>query len=679
MKSIILAGGFGTRLREVVKDLPKPMALIAGKPFLEHQIDYLRDQGLNDITLCVHYKSDNIKSYFGDGGRFGVNLTYSQEEVPLGTGGAIKLAQKYIDDTFFVLNGDSYSDVNLSDFNEFHNTHKGLASMVLTRSDNVKEYGSVMLTGDKITDFLEKSGSPSGLVNRGIYLFNPEIFKQIPEGKKVSLENELFPNLARQGDLYGQVHDGYFMDIGRPETYERFRQDFLKKLQTTDNRTVREAMKILDLNRTDLLLITCPDGKLQGVLNDNIIRRYLINGGDVDENVSKAMVKHLEKIGRTSYSDEENFNILLSGTRHLPILDDNGRIADIRFHNEEIEVQKLPVVRGKVPLRISFAGGGTDIPYFFEKYGGVVISTTIDKYCHLTAARRADSKLVIESDMLENELVLDTKDLKYDGNFDLVKAVFNVVKPNFGVDLYLHNDVPPRRGLGSSASLAVLVTQALGELQGRRFDDESLAETAYRVEVDELNIRGGKQDQYVAVFGGFNWMEFVNGDKKIMHPLRLKDSTIDELKSHLTLCYTGSQHYSSEQHKSQEKSFQEDEAQVTRKLQSLKDVATGIKENLLSATPNFERIGELLHESWERKRELSPHVTNEKIDRLYDLGIKSGIFGGKLLGSGGGGYLLFFHPPKKKNQLVKMLASEGGEILDFNFEQRGSRVWPVES
>ena len=678
MKTLILAGGFGTRLREIVSDVPKPMAMIAGKPFLEHQINFLRNQGLGDIVLCVHYMADKIKSYFGDGFGLGVNITYSEEDTPLGTAGAIKLTEKYTDGTFLVLNGDSYSDVDFSEFSRFHKSiDKGLCSLVLTETKENSPYGNVLMQGDRVIGFSEKSQIQGDLINTGIYLFEPKIFDHIPPGRRVSLEREIFPELAREGKLFGQVHSGYFMDIGRPETYNQFRKDFLSKLQSHENINIRDAMRIINDNRTDLLLIIDKERKLLGVLNDNIIRRFLISGGQVEQKVSEAMVRDPKKIGRVS-DEESKLYELVSGTRHLPILDDKGRVYDIKFHSEEVKGKDFPTVRGKSPLRISFGGGGTDLPYFFEEHGGVVMSSTIDKYCRVTAQKRADSKIVIESDMVDKEIVLDSRNLKYNDEFDVLKAIFNILKPGFGVDFHLRNDIPPGRGLGSSASFAVLVTKVLGELQGTEYDDQSLAEIAYGAEVEELGIRGGKQDQYAAVFGGFNWMEFERGDKKIIHPLRLKEDTIDELEDHLTLCYTSSSHDSGNQHERQEKYFQENKEELVRRLNVLKKIAIEIKENLLSAKPNFVRIGELLHESWQYKRRLVGDLSNSRVDRLYNVGIRNGAYGGKLLGSGGGGYILFFRPPIKRNQLERTLQEGGGEILDFNFETRGTRVWFVD-
>ena len=171
MKAVIFAGGFGTRLKSVVKDVPKPMALIAGKPFLEHQIRFLKEQGITDIILTIYYMADKIKSYFGDGKRFGVDITYSEEEFPLGTGGAIKKAEKYIDDSFFVLNGDSYSQIDLKEFLEFHKSRKSNFSISLTTSKNFIDYGNVIIDGNKIVEFSEKAHSGNNLINTGVYIF----------------------------------------------------------------------------------------------------------------------------------------------------------------------------------------------------------------------------------------------------------------------------------------------------------------------------------------------------------------------------------------------------------------------------------------------------------------------------------------------------------------------------
>ena len=575
-----------------------------------------------------------------------------------------------------MLNGDSLLDVDLRGVSDFHNCRgNALGTLVFTEVDDVSGYGSILMNGDVIEKFVEKGLGGRGMVNTGIYVFSKDFFDRIPVGKSVSLEKDIFPFVADEGRLYGFFQSGIFIAVDRPETYRMFKKNLLNKIQISESLLLREAMKIIDENEIDLLIVVDYNERFRGVLNDNIIRRFIVGGGSPEENVSNVMIKNPRVIGNVEQSEEEIDKLLRSGTRHLPILDEEGKIHDLRFPKAEMEIKSYPIVRGKSPLRISFAGGGTDMPYYFEENGGVVISTTIDKYCYVTAAKRADSKLVINSDLVEEEVVLDTKDLSYGGKFDLVKAIFNIIKPRFGVDLYLHNDILPGRGLGSSASFAVLIAKVIGELSGRPYDDETIAEIAYRAEVEELGIIGGKQDQYAAVFGGFNWIEFTSGDKKIMHPLRLKSDTVEELRSHVTLCYTGAVHKSLVQQESQKKTFEENREDISRRLEQIKAIANKIKENLLSVRPNFKLIGELLHESWQYKRNLSSNISNSDIDRLYDAGIGAGAFGGKVLGSGGGGYILFLHSPRRRRELQKALEKMGGEILNFNFEEKGMRIW----
>jgi D-glycero-alpha-D-manno-heptose-7-phosphate kinase len=675
MKAIILAGGMGTRLREVVSDRPKPMALIAGKPFLDHQINFLREQNINEIILAVYYMSEKIKSYFGDGNRYGVDITYSEEETPLGTGGAIKKAEKYINDTFLVLNGDSYSKIDLGKFLDFHKLKKSDASLSLKKCENTSEYGNVIIKDNKIMNFLEKKESREGLINTGIYIFEPNIFDYIPSEKKVSLEEEVFPVLAKNGNLYGYIQDGYFIDIGRPETYTQFKRDILENMLISEKESVREAMMKINKNNIDLILVSNKERELKGVLNNKIIRKHFLNGGDLKDDIEEVMIKD-PIVGKTNYDEEKISELLSSVTNYLPIIDEQGKISDVKFKIEEEKDEIFPIVSGKCPLRISFAGGGTDLPFFFEKYGGVVISSTIDKYCYATAVKRADLKIIINSEL--EEILLDSKKLEYgkkfeyDSKLDIVKAVINIIKPNFGFELYLRNDIPPGRGLGSSASLSVLVTKLLNQLQGVYCNDNKIAEIAYRAEHEELGIEGGWQDQYAAVTGGFNFMEF-GKDKINIYPLRVKNEVINELNNNLLLCYVGKSHFSGDIHKNQRKSFLDNEKEVANRLNELKDTALEISNSLLNN--EIYRIGELLHKSWENKKNIDKSISNTKIDELYNVGIKNGAYGGKLLGAGGGGYILFFCPIQKRKQLVNSLEKIGGEIMNFNFESNGVQTW----
>ena len=214
MQAIILAGGLGTRLRSVVSDGPKPMALVEGKPFLEYVLQGLKKSGIDDIIFAVGYKGGMVEEYFGDGSRFGIRARYAYEEELLGTAGAIKNAGKYVtDEQFFVLNGDTFYQM----------------ALVLRGVPDISRYGAARLTDGLLTAFNEKNGNTgAGTINGGVYLMKRALLDEIPEGK-VSLENECIPRwMQEERRLGGIVNDGYFIDIGVPEDYFRFQEDVRK-------------------------------------------------------------------------------------------------------------------------------------------------------------------------------------------------------------------------------------------------------------------------------------------------------------------------------------------------------------------------------------------------------------------------------------------------------------------
>jgi D-glycero-alpha-D-manno-heptose-7-phosphate kinase len=676
MKALILAGGFGKSLRSITGDeIPLSMALIAGKPFLEHQIRFLRENGIKEIIIAVHYHADKIKAYFGNGLRLGVNISYSDEEYPLGTAGAIKNAQRYINDTFLVLNGNSYSQIDLNAFIKFHNENKSDFSISLTNVKDSDDYGRVVVEGNKVVDFSDQVKDLDGKINSGVYIFEPKIFDYIDARKKISLEKEVFPILAKKGLFYGFFHDGYFVDLKKPETYNKFKKDVLDTITLRSGSRLIDAMKKISKTDIDLVLIVNEQKELLGVLTNNIIREYLLNGGNINDSVEDSMVRD-PVTAKVSDDRDKISELLFGGINKLPIIDDEGRLVDVEFRIENIKQESFPTLRGRAPLRISFAGGGTDLPSFFDKFGGVVINATIDKYCYATLIKRADRRIIIDSDISsQEEIIVDSiEGLRYDGHLDLVKAIIKVMNPDFGFELYLHNDLPPGRGLGSSASFSVLLISLLCHLQGVSYDDYKIAEIAYRAECEELNIRGGWQDQYAAVTGGFNFIEF-NCNKKIIYPLKLKEDVVNEFNEHLILCYVGQEHYSFHQQSCLQRSIMSNEDEKIKNLNDLKKIAVEIKDLLL--TNNVIQIGKLLNDSWERKKQMSDKISNPKIDFLYSVGLANGAYGGKLLGSGGGGYILFFCCPKKRKQLKFALKDAGGEVMNFRFEFSGTKIWPV--
>jgi len=236
LKALILAGGFGTRLRSTLSDRPKPMALVLGKPFLEYLIRFLRRQGVNKIVLCLHFLANQIMEYFGDGSRFGVSIEYSVEDEPLGTAGAIKNAEEHLEDTFYVLNGDTYLEIDLKNLLKYHRAKRGIATMSLVKVQNNERYGSVKMHEDgRVADFLEKAPIKSGgegYINAGVHIFERRILNYVAGGVEVSLEREVFPELVKRREpIYGYVTNGYFIDIGTLDDYLRFQNEILRAIK----------------------------------------------------------------------------------------------------------------------------------------------------------------------------------------------------------------------------------------------------------------------------------------------------------------------------------------------------------------------------------------------------------------------------------------------------------------
>lgn len=230
MQAILLAGGLGTRLRGVVDDRPKPMALISGRPFMEYVIHELTKYGITEIIFAVGYKGSIIEEHFGDGSKFNITVQYAYEEELLGTAGAIKNAGRFItDDDFLVLNADTYYQI---DYNRLFNIKREKSlemALVLREVPDVSRYGMAVLADGYLTGFNEKSTeSCPGTINGGIYLMNRSLLSEIPTGK-VSLENEMIPRWLSESRLLGGIiNDGYFIDIGIPEDYYQFIDDVEK-------------------------------------------------------------------------------------------------------------------------------------------------------------------------------------------------------------------------------------------------------------------------------------------------------------------------------------------------------------------------------------------------------------------------------------------------------------------
>ncbi len=229
-KVIILCGGEGARMRPLTLSIPKPMLPIGYKPVLEHVLSLYRNQGFNNFILSIGYLAEHIVKYFANGSHFDINIDYVAEKGPLGTGGALKNAETMVNSTFICTYGDVlFGSIKLKEVLQFHRERKALGTLVLWKAEDARRFGLVEMDEDnKIIDFTEKPKYlTSGLINAGMCVFEPEIFKFIPKNRAVSLENDVLTNLVKKENLYGYVHNGYWADIGVPKDYEKVSQDFL--------------------------------------------------------------------------------------------------------------------------------------------------------------------------------------------------------------------------------------------------------------------------------------------------------------------------------------------------------------------------------------------------------------------------------------------------------------------
>lgn len=330
------------------------------------------------------------------------------------------------------------------------------------------------------------------------------------------------------------------------------------------------------------------------------------------------------------------------------------------------------IIRSRSPVRISFAGGGTDVSPYCEEKGGCVVSTTINKYAYGTLEFRNDGKICIKTEDIGLKFE-NLNQMVYDGKLDLVKTVLRHMKEriNKGANIFLRSDVPPRSGLGSSASAFVALI-GLFNHNGKMTNYE-VSELAYLLERKELKVKGGRQDQYAAVFGGLNFIEFNGNDFVKVNELRIKKDYLMELEKGLILAHVSERSSSGDIISEQTKSYVDKKKETVEGLDRTKELAQEIRNVIMSG--DLERFGDLLNEAWEAKKKFSSMITNSYIDKIYNLAKKHGAIGGKISGAGGGGHMFFYCEQNKEKSVSKRLEEAGVKIIDFSFESSGLQTW----
>lgn len=338
------------------------------------------------------------------------------------------------------------------------------------------------------------------------------------------------------------------------------------------------------------------------------------------------------------------------------------------------------IIRSKAPFRIGLAGGGTDVSPYSDIYGGCILNATISLYAQANIEPREDNKIVFQIPQNGEIYIFDSVEcLPILGDkADLMKGIYNRIVKDFvhkplSFTLTCSLEVPFGSGLGTSSTLAVAIIGAYAEWLSLPLGEYDLAYLAYLIERVDLKQAGGKQDQYAAAFGGFNFMEFSADDKVIVNPLRVRNEVINELSNNLLLYYTNSSRNSGDIIVEQQKNVRSQNTKSIEAMHQIKQQAFEIKEAILKN--NLDDIGDILHAGWTYKKNMAEGISTPFFEEIYDTAINAGSTGGKISGAGGGGYVFFYCPNNSRFEVAKALEKLGGKVQPYSFTKKGLETW----
>ena len=349
------------------------------------------------------------------------------------------------------------------------------------------------------------------------------------------------------------------------------------------------------------------------------------------------------------------------------------------------------IIRSKAPLRIGLAGGGTDLETYSNEYGGAVLNATIGMYAYCTIIPTNDNKIKIYSYDNQNNIEIDsTPKIELEGNtLILHRGVYNrIVKDyNGGKPLSFimstSNDAPVGSGLGTSSTMVVAILEAFNKWLGLGFTDYQKAQLAYDIERKDLALAGGKQDQYAAVFGGFNFMEFKTDNTVVVNALRLERQRLNELECSLLLYYGGQSHDSAKMQLELTKNIinkqisntQNKVADAVQAMHNIKQTAYKMKDYVL--TGNMQEFANALRVGWENKKKTSSIVSNKALEEIISFALSHGAEAVKVSGAGGGGFLMLYCNPINRQKLINEMNTLGGKIYSVDFSKRGVESWTI--
>lgn len=339
------------------------------------------------------------------------------------------------------------------------------------------------------------------------------------------------------------------------------------------------------------------------------------------------------------------------------------------------------IYRSRAPLRIGLAGGGTDVSPYSDEFGGAILNATISHYAHAVIEPNENGVKLQAMDRKEEQCYDCNDTLPTDGTLDLHKGVFNRIQKDFGISnknfcLTTYVDAPAGSGLGTSSTLMVAIIGAFAEMLKLPLGEYDIAHYAYEIERKDLQLAGGKQDQYAATFGGVNFMEFYAGDKVIVNPLRIRNEYLHELENNLVLYFTSTSRESATIIKEQQKNVLQKNEKSIEAMHQLKEQARMMKEALLRGRLN--EIGEILDFGFQQKRKMAHNISNNMIDEIYDAAKKAGATGGKISGAGGGGFMTFYCPLNTRYRVMETLSNFGGQIKPYQFTKQGLITWTTQ-
>jgi D-glycero-alpha-D-manno-heptose-7-phosphate kinase len=340
------------------------------------------------------------------------------------------------------------------------------------------------------------------------------------------------------------------------------------------------------------------------------------------------------------------------------------------------------IIRSKAPLRLGLAGGGTDIATYYNLYGGYVLNATVDMYAYCIIEPNEEGRVIFNAvDLNKSEEYDAAPALEMSKSLPLHTGIYNRIVSDFcnnkslSFTMTTYSDAPAGSGLGSSSTMVVAIIKGFVEWLNLPLGEYDIAALAYKIEREDIGLAGGKQDQYAATFGGFNFMEFYEQERVIVNPLRLKRWIRNELEASLVLYYTGVSRESANIIKEQIEHTKRGDNKSIESMHELKKQATFMKEALLKG--DFKEFSQCLLNGWMAKKNAAASISNSFLDKLYQYAIDNGAESAKISGAGGGGFMMIYCNPCNRIKLTRALKEKNGLVLTPSFTEIGTQAWTI--